>query len=131
MNTLTLFANYTYDISKINKDDDNPALEGNYLPNDPRHKFHAGISYHNPDLINISLIANYYADIYYDNENTLKTGDYFTMDLAVSRKFLDHFTVYANIENIFDKEYPIFLSPASGDTIAPGIIIIAGLKFEF
>jgi TonB-dependent heme/hemoglobin receptor len=131
LNALTLFANYTYNISKINKDDNNADLEGNYLPNDPRHKFHAGIRYQSPHLINISLIANYSADIYYDNENTLKTGDYFTMDLAVSRKLLDHFTIYANIENIFDKDYPIFLSPSAGDTIAPGIIIIAGLKFEF
>jgi outer membrane receptor protein involved in Fe transport len=131
LNALTLFANYTYNISKVEKDDNNAALEGNYLPNDPRHNFHAGIRYQNPDLINISLIANYYADIYYDNENTLKTSDYFTMDVAVSRRFLDHFTVYANVENIFDKEYPIFLSPSSGDTIAPGIIFTGGLKFEF
>jgi iron complex outermembrane receptor protein len=131
VNALTLFANYTYNISKVDKDDNNSDLEGNYLPNDPRHKVHAGISYQNPDLINISLIANYYADIYYDNENTLKTGDYFTMDLAVSRRFLDHFIIYANVENIFDKEYPIFLSPSSGDTIAPGTIITGGLKFEF
>lgn len=61
INALTLFANYTYNISKIDKDDNNANLEGSYLPNDPRHKFHAGIRYQNPDLIDISLIANYYA----------------------------------------------------------------------
>jgi outer membrane receptor protein involved in Fe transport len=131
LNNLTLFANYTYNISEVDKDDNNPDLEGNYLPNDPRHNAHAGIRYQNPDLINISLIANYYADIYFDAENTLKNSDYFTMDLAVSRRFFDHFTVYANVENIFDEEYPIFLSPSAGDTIAPGTIITGGLRFEF
>ncbi len=130
-NNLNVFANYTYNISKIDEDLNNKNLEGNYLPNDPRHKVHGGFRYQNPDTINASIIGNYYNNIYYDNENTLNTGDYWTVDLALSRMFLKHYTVYINIENLFDKEYPIFLSSSSGDTIAPGIIVTAGLKFEF
>lgn len=130
-NELTFFSNYTYNVSKVRKDDANEALEGNYLPNDPRHNLHGGLTYKNPKFVDFSIIANYYANIYYDNENTLNTKDYWTVDASISKKFYDHVTVYLNVENMFDKEYPIFLSSSSGDTIAPGLIITSGLKFEF
>lgn len=130
-NDLSAFANYTYNISEIDEDLNNQKLEGHYLPNDPRHKVHGGFRYQHPDIANVSVIGNYYNDIYYDNENMLNTGDYWTVDLAISKMFLKQYTLYFNIENLFDKEYPIFLSSSSGDTIAPGIIVTAGLKIEF
>jgi iron complex outermembrane receptor protein len=77
------------------------------------------------------LIANYYADIYFDNENTLKESGYFTVDASVSRRFFERLTAYLNVENIFDEEYPIFRSPSAGDTIAPGVIVAGGVKFAF
>jgi outer membrane receptor protein involved in Fe transport len=128
---LTLFASYTYNISEVKKDDNNAALEGNYLPNDPRHNVHFGFRYNNPKIVNVSVIANYYADIYFDNENTLKESGYFTLDASVSHKFFDRITAYFNVENIFDKEYPIFRSLGRSDTIAPGVIATGGVKFEF
>lgn len=131
INNMTLFANYTYNISTIEKDENNADLEGNYLPNDPRHNVHFGFRYQNPKLVNISLVTNYYADIYYDNENTLETKDYWTVDVAISRKFFDHATLYVNAENIFDEEYTIFKSLSTSDTISPGAIYTCGVKFEF
>ncbi|MFO7713670.1 TonB-dependent receptor plug domain-containing protein [Desulfosarcina sp.] len=128
---LTLFANYTYNISEVTEDEENADLEGNYLSNDPRHNVHFGFRYNNPKIVNISLIANYYADIYFDNENTLKESGYFTVDASVSRRFFERLTAYLNAENIFDEEYPIFRSPSAGDTIAPGVIVAGGVKFEF
>ncbi|MDZ7581637.1 MAG: TonB-dependent receptor [Deltaproteobacteria bacterium] len=128
---LTLFANYTFNISEIKKDEDNADLEGNYLPNEPRHQTHFGFRYHNPRIVNVGVTANYYADIYFDNENTLKENGYFTVDASVSRRFFDRLTAYINVENLFDEEYPIFKSLSASDTIAPGLIVIGGLKFEF
>lgn len=128
---VTLFANYTYNKSEVDKDENNADLEGNYLPNDPRHKAHGGVRYYNPEIVDLSLIANCYADIYFDNENTLKTGNYWTVDVAVSRRFFNYVTLYLHAENIFDEEYPIFRSVSQGDTIAPGAIYTGGVRFEF
>ncbi len=130
VNDLALFANYTCNISKVAKDENNAELEGNYLPNDPRHNVHFGFRYQNPRIVNVSLVANYYADIYYDNENTLEESGYFTVDASVSRKFFDRLTAYVSAENIFDEEYPIFRSLSSSDTIAPGLIVIGGVKID-
>jgi len=130
-NELSFFTTYTYNISKIEEDTQDKSLEGNYLPNDPRHNLHVGARYNNPKIIDASVTVNYYADIYFDNENTLSTSDYYTVDLAVAHKFFNHLTAYVNVDNLFNQKYPIFLSTSKADTIAPGIIIIGGLKFEF
>ncbi len=127
---LSLFANYTYNISEVNEDKNNPELEGNYLPNDPRHKFHVGVNYKNPNLVDVSLLVNYYADIYLDEKNTFKESDYTTVDLRISRKFMDRFTVYFNAENIFDEEYIIFRQASKEDTVAPGAVFMGGLKID-
>lgn len=129
---VTLFGNYTFNVSKVAKDENNPELKGNYLENDPRHKIHAGIRYNDPRYFALTLIANYYSDIYYDAENTLKTGDYWTVDVALSRTIFNFATLYLNVENIFDKRYPIFLSRTPGeDTTSPGVIIMGGVRFDF
>jgi len=129
-NDLSLFANYTYNISEITEDLNNPELEGNYLTNDPRHKVHFGINYQNPELVDINLLVNYYADIYFDAENTLKESEYTTVNLRASRRLLDRFTVYLNAQNILDEKYVIFRRQGRADTIAPGAIFMAGVKVE-
>ena len=131
LSDLTLFANYTYNISEITEDENNADLEGNDLPNEPRHQTHFGFRYQNPRIVNVGVTANYYADIYFDNENTLKENGFFTLDASVSRRFFDRLTAYVSVENLFNEEYPIFRSLSSGDTIAPGLIVNGGVKIEF
>jgi len=124
-------ANYTYNISEIVKDSENKSLEGNYLPNNPRHSGHFIANYLNPEIISVSLGVNVFAKIFYDNENTLEKDSYYTIDLSLSRKFMNMFTAYVNAENILNNQYPIFLSRSKGNTIAPGIIVNGGIKVEF
>lgn len=127
----TLFGNYTYNISKVAEDTQNRELEGNYLPHDPQHALHLGVRYANPSIINLTLMANFYDKLYYDDQNAISPGSHWTMDASVSRKFFDHLTLFVNVENIFDKKYEMFRSTTSADTIAPGIIATGGLRFEF
>lgn len=127
---LSLFSNYTYNVSKIAKDDTDPALEGNYLPTDPLHKFHFGVWYKNPEIVNILVQANYYITVYYDNENTFKNGGYFTMDASISRRFGKHVELTLDLENIFNRKYPLFMS-ADSITIVPGFLAMGKLTLHF
>lgn len=128
---LTVKGNYTYNISRIEKDDQDQSLRGNYLPNNPRHKIHLGLNYSNPEIINVFLGVNAFAKIFFDNENTLEKDRYHTLDMSFSRTYTDKFTVFVNAENILNNKYPIFLSPSAGNTIAPGTIVMGGIKYEF
>ena len=123
--------NYTYNISEIVKDEENQSLQGNYLPNNPRHSGHINVIYRNPEIINASLGINGFAKIFYDNENTLEKDSYYTIDLSLSRQLINRFTVFVNAENILNNEYPIFLARSKSNTMAPGIIITGGIKVEF
>lgn len=127
---LSLFTNYTYNISKIAKDDNNPALEGKYLPTDPLHKFHFGVWYKNPEIVNILLQGNYYITVYYDNENLFKNGGYFTMDASISRRFFKHVELALDLENIFNRKYPLSVA-ADGTTIVPGFLVIGKMTLFF
>ncbi len=128
---LSFDGNYTYNISKVVKDLENQSLEGNYLPNNPRHSAHAGINYKDPKIINASFVLNAYATIFFNNTNTLKTDNYYTLDASISRRFFGMLMVFLNAENILNNKYPIFMSTSSGNTIAPGVVVNGGVKFEF
>ncbi|AEB07963.1 TonB-dependent receptor plug domain-containing protein [Desulfobacca acetoxidans] len=127
---LSLFSNYTYNISKIAKDDNDPELEGKYLPTDPLHKFHFGVWYKNPQYVNVLLQGSYYINIYYDNENTFKNGGYFTMDASISRRFFDKVELTLDLENIFNRKYPLFMA-TDGTTIVPGFLAMGKLTLYF
>ena len=116
---------------EIKEDSENQSLKGNYLPNNPRHSGHFIANYLNPKIISVSLGVNVFAKIFYDNENTLEKDSYYTIDMSVSRKFMDMITVYVNAENILNNQYPIFLSTSKGNTIAPGLIVNGVIKVEF
>ncbi|SLM31895.1 TonB-dependent receptor plug [Desulfamplus magnetovallimortis] len=118
---LTSFFNYNYNISEIEKDSENPELEGNYLAGNPVHKFRAGLTYKNPQLINLSLLFKYNIDEYADAENTTKVPDYTTLDISLWKTLFDKATVRLNIENLTDeKEY-----------IEDGTIYYVSMQYDF
>jgi len=129
--SLDVFVNYTYNTSEVTEDANDAELEGTELPNQPRHAAHAGAHWRIPKWLDLSLIGNYYADIYFDNENTLKEDGYFTVDISLSRSFASGLIAYVNIENIFDEEYAIARSLSADDTVAPGRIVVGGVKYTF
>lgn len=130
MPDLSVSGNYTYNISKIEKDGENESLTGNYLPNNPRHNMHLGINYSNPILGNFFLGMNGFAKIFYDQENTLEKDRFATVDMSFSRNFTNHMKLFVNAENILNNQYPIFLHPSREDQIAPGAIIMGGIKYQ-
>lgn len=120
----TIFGNYTYNESKISRDEENKAFEGQNLTNDPRQKIHISIRYQNPRIMDITLGWNRYIDKYYAvDEVTQAKESYWSADLAVSRIFFNRITAYLNAENIFDS--------VDNEGIAPGTIVNGGLKYEF
>lgn len=121
---LELFGNYTWNVSEIEENKADPFEEGQSLTNDPRHKIHVGATYKNPKIVNLTMILNRYIDKYYDvDEITQDKESYWSLDLRVSRKFLDRLTTYLSVENIFDS--------VDNENIAPGAIYTGGVKFEF
>ncbi len=128
---LTLQGNYSFNVSEIQRDLNDATLEGNFLPQDPRHNANLIARYRNPAIVNLALFANYSGRIYFDEENTLPTSSYFIVSASASRELLPGLELSANLENILDRRYPMFRSRTGPDTIAPGRIINIGLTYTF
>jgi iron complex outermembrane receptor protein len=118
---LSTFLNYTYNLSEIEDDDENPDREGNYLAGIPRHKFRAGVTYQNPAIINASVMLRHDRHIYTNDLNTDKAPNSTTLDISFWRQVFDLATLRFTIENATDEtEY-----------IEDGRIYYGSVQFDF
>lgn len=127
---LSLFANYTYNSTRIKKDPVNPENEGNLIDDYPKHKARAGVMYSDPRILDVNLSYNYRGKRYQDIENTIELKDFSTFDLSVSRKLFNYVKLSLTVENIFDKKY-IFGEYEDYDSVSPGRIVMGKVKFRF
>ena len=127
---LSLFANYTYNSTRIEKDPVNPENEGNLINGYPKHKARAGVMYSDPRILDVNLSYNYRGKRYQDIENTTELKGFSTFDLSISRKLFNHVELSLNVENIFDKKY-IFGEYEDYDSVSPGRVVMGKLKFRF
>ncbi len=123
-NDLMVFGNYTWNVSEVKETEGSSFEEGHHLTGDPKHKFHVGTTYQNPQVVSLTLIWNYYVDkYYYVDELTQDTEEFWSVDARISRCFFDRVTAYLNVENVFDS--------VDNESIAPGTIYTAGVEFTF
>ncbi len=127
---LSLFANYTYNSTRIEKDPINPENEGNLIDDYPKHKARAGVMYSNARFLNVNFIYNYRGKRYQDIENTIELGGFSTFDLSISRKFSERVGLSLQVENIFDKKY-VFGKYDDYDSVSPGRVVMGKVKFWF
>lgn len=118
---LSTFLNYTYNLSEIAEDNENPDREGNYLAGVPRHKFRSGVTYQNPALINASVLLRHDRHITTNDLNTDKAPDATTLDVSFWRRVFDLATLKFSIENATDEtEY-----------IEDGRLYYGSVQFDF
>ena len=128
---LNLKGNYSFNISEIRRDLNDASLEGNFLPQDPRHDANLILNYRNPGVVDLSLFANYSGRVYFDEENNLPTISYFTLSASITRDLLPGLSLFGNLENIFDRRYPIFRRRGRPETVVPGRIVRVGMSYTF
>ena len=126
--TVSLFGNYTFNVSKIDEFSEQPELEGKYLEYSPRHKANLGLGFHDPGLFQAEIMARYVGERYSDTENTSegKLDDYTVFDIKLSRRFFETCKAYIDILNLFDKDIKY-----SSDFEGPGREIRVGLSLKF
>ncbi|MCD6305254.1 MAG: TonB-dependent receptor, partial [Deltaproteobacteria bacterium] len=126
--TVSLFGNYTFNVSKIDEFSEQSELEGKYLEHSPRHKANLGLGFHDPGLFQAEIMARYVGERYSDTENTSegKLDDYTVFDIKLSRRFFETCKAYIDILNLFDKDIKY-----SSDFEGPGREIRVGLSIKF
>ncbi|MDA2934184.1 TonB-dependent receptor [Acidobacteria bacterium AH-259-D05] len=105
----------------------NITIEGNRLPQVPRHRFTVGAAYNNPAAVKVALHGRYVGAQFDDDRNLFTLGNYFVVDATVSRPLGEAAEVFLAVENLFDREYSVRTNPASIGTPA---LIQGGVRFR-
>ena len=124
---LSIFANYTYNHSKIKEFSVDPSLEGNRLAWSPYNKANYGLTYRGPYSITATLNGNYKGNCWHENKNTKRMEAYTVLDLALRWKPSKHIELWSDIHNLNNKKY----SGMTDTYRMPGLIWLAGAKFNF
>ncbi len=122
---LDVFANYTYNDSKILAFEGKPELEGKKLIYTPKNKANAGILF-KINSYKISLIYHYTSSQYTDNENDNIINLYNIIDFKIGLSLLKNFEVSYSIQNIFDYQYIIYT-----DQLSLGRFMTFNVKYNF
>jgi len=114
-----IYANYTWNIAKVDTNPAKPSQEGNFLPFSPEHKVNVGISYEQRDNFTASVFARYLSRQQTNNDNTEYTSSqeerFMDESFVIDLKLIKHFQVSwdhikkinlsLSVDNVFDEEY--------------------------
>ena len=106
-----------------------PALEGNAVPQVPRHQGTLQVRYANPARLDAVLQARTSSAQYDDDQNRLPLGRYLTLDLRVARRFGRRVEAFAAFENLTGDRYDVGRTPLL--TLGPPRLARAGLRLDW
>lgn len=135
---LNVFGNYAYSVPKILDykplyTGDPVDLSGKYLTDVPKHSLAFGAIFQNKEIVNVGITSKYVGEMFVNDQNVydeiVRSNVYpstFTVDLRVSREFLQSITTSLSVQNIFDKQ--VYDSKGA---VGPGRFIIASIGAKF
>ena len=125
---LRLQASYVLPDSRVQEFPAAPEIEGNLLPQVPRHRASLRLDYLNPQVLNVSLRGRFESQRFDDDQNLLPLASLFVADLTLSRPLGGSWGAYLSVENLFDDAYPVQATPV--ELQGTPFTVIAGLRFD-
>lgn len=126
-----LSASYLFDDAEVRKASNQPSLEGKRIAQVPRHQLTLGLKYLDPALVNVSVQGRYVSSQFEDDENVLRLGEFFLLDLVLSRSVTKWGQIFLALENLFDRTYTVGRSTDGVETIGTPRLIHGGLRIRF
>ena len=124
----TIRAHYLFGNSTIEEFPANPGIEGNRIPQVPKHRASLGIDYFNPALVNVSLMGRYESHRFDDDLNQLKLGSFFVADLTAYRPVGNSTELFLSVENLFNRRYAVQATPV--ELQGTPTIVTGGVRFR-
>lgn len=109
---------------------DSPTLEGNLVPEVPKHQLTWEARYWNPTKLMLSIEGRYSSSQWDDDLNTLFLGRYYVMGVFAGRQFARGLTAYLAVENALNQRYAFQISPPVQELGAP-ILGRIGFRYDF
>lgn len=125
----SLVGAYIFDDARLQAFEQSTALVGKYLPQVPRHRASAGLSYSNKRIVDAAVMGHYGSSQYDDDANTPSKllGGYFTMDVTASRRVNADIDSFFSVQNVLNREFVVQTGPR---TIGAPRQYAFGLRFH-
>ena len=107
----------------------NPGVESNRLPQVPRHRLTASLSYARPGILNAFLMARFVGLQYDDDRNLRPLAKTTLLDLQLSKRVHRNLALTLAVENLLDRRIPVSNTSVLG--IGPPRMITTGLRLAW
>lgn len=111
---LTVNALAVVTASRFRETPGQPALEGNRIPQVPRYQLGAGITYVSASVATLAAQLRIIGDQFEDDLNQFELGQFAVLDLYASRAIRHGLHAFVAVENLFDEEYDVGVTPVAG-----------------
>jgi iron complex outermembrane receptor protein len=101
---LLLRAGYALTASRVVRYPEDPSLEGNALPELPRHSGSLGLQWRSPRWVDVDARLRVEGSSFADDQNALALPAYALIDLSLARKLREEVTLYASVSNLLDTQ---------------------------
>jgi outer membrane receptor protein involved in Fe transport len=125
---LRLQASYLLSDARVVQFPASPAIEGNLLPQVPRHRASLRLDYLHPEVLNLSLRGRFESLRFDDDQNRLRLGSLFVADLTLDRPLGGSWGAFLSVENLFDRRYPIQATPV--ELLGTPLTVAGGVRFD-
>jgi len=123
-----LQASYLLSDARVSEFPAAPDIEGNLLPQVPRHRASLRLDYLHPEVLNVSLRCRFESSRFDDDQNRLRLARLFVADLTLGRPLTDSWGVFLSVENLFDHGYAVQATPV--ELMGTPLTVTAGLRFD-
>jgi iron complex outermembrane receptor protein len=121
-------AGYVFNRARVTENDVDTSLVDNYLPQVPQNRGSLSASYSDPRYLTASVSAIFVGDQFDDDLNEDVLPAFGVVELSLLRAVGRNLDVFFTVQNLFDKEYYVQLSPTT--TAAPRLVN-GGIRLRF
>jgi outer membrane receptor protein involved in Fe transport len=125
---LRVQARYLFSDSRVVEFAATPEIEGNLLPQVPRHRASLRLDYSQPRVLDVSITGRYESVRFDDDQNRVSLDAFFVAGLSVARAVARSWTVFVSADNLFDSRYAVQGTPV--ESLGTPLTLSAGLRFE-
>ena len=125
---LRLQAGYVLSDARVSEFPAAPDVEGNLLPQVPRHRASVRLDFLQPRVINVSLRGRFESSRFDDDQNRLRLASLFLADLTLDRPLGESWGAFLSVENVFDRRYAVQATPV--ELQGTPLTVTAGLRFD-
>jgi outer membrane receptor protein involved in Fe transport len=123
-----LLGSYLFSDSRVTEFAAAPAIEGNLLPQVPRHRASLRADYKNPRFVDLALDARIESTRYDDDQNTVDLGGVFLVALRLDRRVAGAWSAFVSLDNLFDRRYAVQGTPV--ESLGTPFTVSAGVRWD-